>query len=313
MIVDSGKTMDERILQLIGDAQFERDLYEAAMFNLKDQSNKLRFHNFAFAMRELVGHTLKRLAPDDEVKKCIWWQAKAEGVVPQVTRVERCVYATQGGLSNHYVRTKLRLDFSHEFDELRDAVTRLNGYVHITPQVFQLEDADIELLTQQTIEGVAGLMACIQECRAAVGDRLSNAISDATVRQIVGDSLDAIDELATHYSLEEIYVDSHEVTGITSETVHIKVCGSIGVTLQWGSNSDLRRGDGAELDQSFDFTCELICEAENPDPEALEIVEESLMVDTGNWHDHEDEWSDTVADSSQENEPLDAAGIRSDF
>ena len=190
--------MDERILQLIGDAQFERCLYEAAMFNLEDRRNRLRFHNFAFAMRELVGHTLKRLAPDAEVKKCIWWQQKAEGVVPEVTRVERCVYATQGGLSNHYVRTKLRLDFAQEFEELRDAVVRLNGYVHITPEVFLMEEDDIEHLAVETIEAVAGLMACIQECRAAVGDRLSHAINDATVQQIVGESLDAVDELASH-------------------------------------------------------------------------------------------------------------------
>lgn len=305
--------MDERILQLIGDAQFERCLYEAAMFNLEDRRNRLRFHNFAFAMRELVGHTLKRLAPDAEVKKCIWWQQKAEGVVPEVTRVERCVYATQGGLSNHYVRTKLRLDFAEEFEELRDAVVRLNGYVHITPEVFLLEEDDIERLAAETIEAVAGLMACIQECKAAVGDRLSHAINDATVQQIVGESLDAVDELATHYSLEEIYVDSHEVTSITSETVYIRVSGSIGVTLQWGSNSDLRRGDGAELDESFDYTCELKCEAANPNPEALEFVEDSLMVDTGDWHDQEEHWIDSAASSSEDHETLDASGIRSEF
>ncbi|NWL08985.1 hypothetical protein [Pseudomonas hunanensis] len=305
--------MDERILQLIGDAQFERQLYEAAMANLEDRRNKLRFHNFAFAMRELVGHTLKRLAPDAEVQKCIWWQQKAADVVPQVTRIERCIYATQGGLSNHYMRTKLRLDFAQEFAELRNAVVRLNGYVHITPEVFQLEDVDIERLAAETIEAVAGLMGCIQEGRSAVGDRLSRAISDTTVQQIVGDSLDAVDELATHYSLEEIYVDSHEVTSITSDAIHIRVSGSLGVTLQWGSNSDLRRGDGVELDESFDFTCELTCEAANPDPEALDFVQDSLMVDTAEWHDNEDEWIHLAADSSLDDGSLDEADIRSDF
>lgn len=313
MIADVEKNMDERILQLIGDVQFERELYEAAILNLEDRSNKLRFHNFAFAMRELVGHTLNRLSPDAEVRKCIWWKPKAKGVVPQVTRVERCVYATQGGLSNHYVQTKLQLDFAQEFIELRDAVVRLSEYVHITPDVFQLEDDDIEHLSLETIEAVAVLMACIQECRAAVGDRLSSAISDATVQQIVGESLDAVDELATHYSLEQIYVDSHEVTCITSETVHIRVSGSLGVTLQWGSNSDLKRGDGAEMEESFEYTCELTCEAANPDPEALEFVEDSLMVDTGDWHDHEDEWSAPAADPFQDHESLDATDIRSDF
>jgi len=305
--------MDERILQLIGDVQFERELYQAAILNLEDRSNKLRFHNFAFAMRELVGHTLNRLSPDAEVKKCIWWKPKAKGFVPQVTRVERCVYATQGGLSNHYVQTKLHLDFAQEFIELRDAVVRLSEYVHITPDVFQLKDDDIERLSLETIEAVAVLMACIQECRAAVGDSLSSAISDATVQQIVGESLDAVDELATHYSLEQIYVDSHEVTCITSKTVHIRVSGSLGVTLQWGSNSDLKRGDGAEMEESFEYTCELTCEAANPDPEALELVEDSLMVDTGDWHDHEDERTDPAADTLQDHESLDAEDIRSAF
>lgn len=313
MTVAVWKNMDDRILQLIGDAQFERQLYEAARANLEDRGNKLRFHNFAFAMRELVGHTLKRLVPDAEVQKCIWWKQKADDVVPQVTRVERCIYATQGGLSNYYVQKKLRLDFAQEFAELRDAVVRLNGYVHITQEVFQLEDDDIERLVLETIVAVAGLMGCIQDCRTAVGDRLSRAISDTTVQQIVGESLDAVDELATHYSLEEIYVGSHEVTSITSETIHIRVSGSLGVTLQWGSNSDLRRGDGGELDQSLVYTCELTCEAANPDPEALEFVQNSLMVDTAEWSNNKDEWNDSLADSSLDDEPLDAADIRSDF
>lgn len=282
--------MDERILQLLGDSRFERDLYEAAMFNLEDHRNILRYHNFAFAMRELVGHTLARLAPDEDVQKCIWWKKKAKGVVPQVTRIERCVYATQGGLSNHYVKNRLELDFSREHEKLRDAVIRLNGYVHITPEVFQLEEEDVERHAEETIEAVAGLMACILECRAAVADRLSDAISDAAVNQVVSESLDAVDELATHYFLEEVYVDSHEVSHITSKSVHFKVSGTVGVTLQWGSNSDLRNGDGAEMDQSFDFTCELTCETPNPDPVALEFVENSVMVDTSDWYDRDEEW-----------------------
>lgn len=306
--------MDERILQLVGDSRFERDLYEAAMFNLEDHRNKLRFHNFAFAMRELVGHTLARLAPDHEVQQCIWWKKKPDGVVHQVTRVERCVYATQGGLSNHYVEKKLGLDFKREHEELRDAVVRLSAYVHITPEVFQLEDDDIERLAEETIEAVAGLMACIQECREAVADRLSDAISDAAVHQVVGESLDAVDELATHHSLEEVYVDSHEVTHITSTAVHFKVNGTLGVTLQWGSNSDLRNGDGAEMSESFDFTCELTCETPNPDPEALEFVEASVMVNTRHWRDREDEWADQLEDYvSEEQRPPGAEPLTADF
>jgi len=284
--------MDERILQLIGDSQFERDLYEAAYLNLHDRRNKLRFNNFAYAMRELAGHTLARLAPESEVQKCAWWNAKAEGEVHQVTRIERAVYATQGGLSNFYVRKRLGLDFAESHLELRDAIKRLSDYTHIKPEVFGMGNEEIDRLAAETTEAVAGLMASIQKCRAAVAERLSDAISDAAIQQVLGESLDAIDELATHYFVEEVYVDSHQVTGITAEAVHFSANGTIGVTLQWGSNSDVRNGDGLEMGESFGFTCELTCETPNPDPDTLEYVENSLMVDTGDWQTSPDEWED---------------------
>ncbi|MEQ4311738.1 hypothetical protein ABNM01_02390 [Pseudomonas syringae] len=305
--------MDDRILQLIDDSRFERSLYEAAVFNLEDRRNKLRFHNFAFAMRELAGHTLARLAPDEDVKRCIWWKKKPKGTVPQVTRIERCVYATQGGLSNHYVVKKLGLDFSRDYETLRDAVIRLSEYVHITPEVFELSDEDIDRLAQETVDAVGRLMGCIDECRKAIADRLSESITDAAIQQVLGESLDAVDELATHYYVEDVEVDSHDVTGITADAVHIRASGSIGVTLQWGSNSDLRNGDGAEMDQSFGFTCELTCATPNPDPDTLEYVENSVMVDTGDWHSGADDWDDVVSGEDTDDRPSPTDVVHPDF
>ena len=46
---------------------FEKNLLEAAIKNLKDVGNKLRLNNFAYATRELTRHYLKRLAPDADV------------------------------------------------------------------------------------------------------------------------------------------------------------------------------------------------------------------------------------------------------
>ncbi|WP_414863271.1 hypothetical protein [Pseudomonas chlororaphis] len=47
------------------------------MRNLEDKQNKLRFNNFAYAMRELARHVLKRLAPDDKVLKCAWYKTRS--------------------------------------------------------------------------------------------------------------------------------------------------------------------------------------------------------------------------------------------
>lgn len=281
--------MDERILGLIGSTQFELELYEAALTNL-EHPGKLRFNNFAYAMRELAGHTLVRLAPDSEVMQCVWWKKKPEGEVHQVTRIERAVYATQGGLSNFYVTKRLGLDFAQRHTELRDAIKRLSDYTHVTPEVMGMSDEEIDRLVFETTEAVAGLMVCIQECRSAVADKLGDAITDAAIEQVLGESLDAVDELASHYYLEDIDVASHEVTKITADAVHFEARGSIGVTLQWGSNSDVRNGDGLEMPDSFSFTCELTCATPNPEPETLELEENSLLVDTGDWRTQPDEW-----------------------
>lgn len=284
--------MDERILKLIGGSQFERDLYEGAFRNLEDRGNKLRFNNFAYAMRELAGHTLERLAPDSEVMKCIWWKKKSKGVMHQVTRVERAVYATQGGLSNFYIEKRLGLDFAQSHASLRDAVKQLSDYTHIKPAVFGMGDEEIERLALGTTEAVAGLMASIQMCRSAIANRLADAITEVAIQQVLGESLDVVDGLASHYFVEEVYVDSYEVSGITAEAVHFQAKGSIEVTLQWGSNSDVRKGDGLEVDESFGFTCELTCETRSPDFETLEYVEDSVIVDVGDWRKVPDEWED---------------------
>lgn len=285
--------MDSRILELIADNSFELGLYDAAVRNLADINNKLRFNNFAYAMRELSRHILFRLAPDSEVLQCSWYK-NVTNRPHGISRVQRAIYATQGGLSDHYVRNKLNLDPTAAHKALQSAIDGLSRYTHIEMDVFDLAPDVVQQLAQETTEAVAGFAEVIKACRSHVIDGLEDAIQDSAIQEVLDDSLPAIDELATHFSLEEVYVDSSEVTDITHDTIHFQAKGSISVTLQWGSNSDLRNGDGAELDQTFGFTCNLTCPSTSPTPENLEVEEDSVMVDTGSWRDdpRDDEWDD---------------------
>ncbi|MCQ4297706.1 hypothetical protein NAU58_19205 [Pseudomonas stutzeri] len=196
--------MDKRVFELFNDSPFERDLYEAAVRNLADTENKLRFNNFAYAIRELTRHMLHRLAPSDEVRKCVWWKSEIKGMKKKddVTRVERAIYATQGGLSNHYMKKKLDLDFNESHAALRDAIEQLSKYTHIEPAVFGLSDGEVTRLAEETTSAVAGLAMAITDCRSAVADRLSGVIEDAAVQRVLETSLPEVDELATHHFVE---------------------------------------------------------------------------------------------------------------
>ncbi|WP_449393034.1 pPIWI-associating nuclease domain-containing protein [Eoetvoesiella caeni] len=57
--------------------------------------------------------------------------------------------------------------------------------------------------------------------------------------------------------------------------------GSVGVELQWGSNSDVRRGEGAVIRNSYPLTCKFISKVTSP--EGLDVIEDSLCVDTSSW------------------------------
>lgn len=285
--------MNEKIAELIGDNAFELDLYEAAVRNLTDEENKLRFNNFAYAIRELSRHILHRLAPDSEVLQCGWYKNvtnRADGI----SRVQRAIYATQGGLLDDYVRNTLHLDPTAAHKALQTAIDGLSRYTHIELDVFDLAPEEVERLAQETTDAIAGLADAITACRNNVIDGLEDAIQEGAIQEVVGDSLPSVDELATHFSLEDVYVDSSVITDITHDTIHFQVTGSISVILQWGSNSDLRNGDGAELAQDFNFTCSLTCPTAAPVPGELEFVEDSVMVDTGAWRDdpRDEEWDD---------------------
>ncbi|MBO0733107.1 MAG: hypothetical protein J2P49_02055 [Methylocapsa sp.] len=54
-----------------------------------------------------------------------------------------------------------------------------------------------------------------------------------------------LDELAGHHSIEEVYNETMHVVESDADIIHYEARGSVCVQLQWDSNSDFRKGDGA--------------------------------------------------------------------
>lgn len=282
--------MDQRIVNLVSDSEFELGLYQAALRNLSDTGNQLRFNNFAYAMRELSRHFLHRLAPDAEVVKCPWYKniTKEEG---KIARSERAAYAVHGGLSEEYVGETLGLDIDEMNKRLKVAIDGLSRYTHIQEEVFGLPAEQVEALVQQTTECFAGLFVAIERCHNDIVYKLHEAIDDAALEEVLRDTIQAIDELATHHFIDEICVNETSIR-ITHDTVHFSVAGTVGVELQYGSNSDWRNGGGAKIDVAFPFSCQLTCPAAAPSEDTLKMVQGSLVVDTSHWYDSDDEESE---------------------
>ncbi len=261
---------------------FERDLFAASQKNLRDKSNPLRLNNYSYAMRELTRHILHRLAPDKNVLNCDWYKNETDKD-NGITRKQRAYYAVQGGLHDLYVQNTLGLEVEDIHKDLVKAINKLSKFTHIEPKVFGMPDADVDASVNETTEAVNGFLATISDCRRLIIDSLWEKIDSAVIDEALRETILAIDELATHHFIDEVYADKIEIFEINHEFIMFRVNGSIGCELQWGSNSDLRRGDGAVLTQSYPFTCKLISPVY--EPEAIETIEDSLGVDTSSWTD----------------------------
>lgn len=261
---------------------FERKLFAASQKNLADKSNPLRLNNYSYAMRELTRHVLHRLAPDENVINCVWYKNETDKE-NGITRKQRAYYAVQGGLQDSYVKNILGLEVEDIHKDLIKAVNKLSKFTHIEPKVFDLAEGNIEALVNETTEAVYVFLATVSDCRRLIIDSLWEQIDSAIIDETLKETILALDELASHHFIDEVYTDEVEIYEINHEFIMFRAEGSIECELQWGSNSDVRRGDGAVLPQSFPFTCELLSPVYSP--EAVQSVEGSLGVDTSSWHE----------------------------
>ncbi len=261
---------------------FERSLFKASLRNLEDTYNPLRLNNYSYSMRELTRHVLHRLAPDNNVVACCWYKnetSKKHGI----TRKQRAIYAVQGGLTDTYVEKFLGLEVDDIHVMLIRAIKGLNKFTHIEPKIFDLPSEHINNLVTETTEAVYHFLSTVFECRAAIIDKLWERIDSAVIDETLRETIIAIDELASHSYINEVYTGPVTITEIDHKEIKFLAKGVIDCELQWGSNSDVRKGDGAVLTQSFPYQCELGSPVDLP--EEVEVKEDSFGVDTSSWVD----------------------------
>lgn len=272
--------------------EFERRLFDAALANQADAANPLRFNNFAYAVRELTRHVLSRLAPDEKVRNCRWYKEET-GKPLRVSRRQRTVYAVQGGLDDRYVEDDLGLDVHSIHARLRDAIDNLSKYTHVEESTFAIPSVDVDRMTDEMLTALSDLFQVIDKCKHEVAQALEQHVNTEVVDHVLAETVQAIDELATHHSIDEVYTNQVKVEAIDDQFIHIIAHGKIKCELQWGSNSDLMRGDGAVLPQSFPFTCELKSDVETLGDFHPDWA--TLRVDTSSWRDETEPWPEETS------------------
>lgn len=277
--------IDIKELEPLVKGDFQSALLKASFDNLNDKTNKLRLNNFAYSIRELSRHILHSLSPEDEIRKCDWFKNES-GDPKVITRGERIKYAIQGGLTDKFLDKEI-MDIS-TLNKLKkqvvQSITKLSKYTHINDDTFDLDDTEVDTFADEILGSFKEFHTAIKECRESIFRALDSKIDSEFVEHIYESTFDEIDILSTHHNIESYSTSSIHVTALSSGSIEMEVYGSVDVRLQYGSNSDLRRGEGAEMHTSFPFTSSLNAKLNDKLPNS-ELTITNFEVDTDGWYE----------------------------
>ncbi|NKX66973.1 hypothetical protein HEP89_22895 [Labrenzia sp. 5N] len=238
--------------------KFSRNLLAGCLMVAKDQKNPVRLHLAAAGLRELFGHILNADSPDDEVRACAWF--KQEPNTNTVTRRQKAIYSTQGGLSDAFVE-RLGLDVEDFHRVAIRSIEALNKATHVRPDTLVNDEVAINSFVDEALEALEGLLQSFSEGRSAVKEALVDDVYRAMSNALIEQTFDEINILAGKgYEIDPWIDDAEiEVEALRSQVILVRFSGVANVTLHYGP-----KHDAAEIHHDFPFWLRFEAPVEKP-------------------------------------------------
>jgi len=258
-------------------SQFEKELFKASLGNLT-QGGPLCLNNFAYSLRELVRNILQRFSPDTEILKCTWYRPEKGKKKNYITRAMRIKYAIQGGLSDYYLKNILHVDSNSVIKNLLHLVETLSNFTHINEGNFALNPRMTLVKATEYLQILADFSDLMTDCRDKVIENATNNLEDVITNELISETISEIDELATHYYVDEVNIDLISVDQIKSDKIILKIDCTLDCEMQIGSNSDIKNDIGEIFNQSFPVSIKMEVQMIKPLGRYLKLL--SYDVDT---------------------------------
>ena len=262
--------------QSLLETDFENRLFVASLRNYASHGNPLRFHNFAFSMRELVLHVIQRKAPLKKVKEVAWYERESDK--HEVTRRQQLKYCAQSNISDAYLGEAVLEHLNECISEFLDEFRFFNKYTHITEKYFDVSPKSFFQDAKSVIEIAKDSLNQLYDLEAIVVDALEEKVRDAVISTAVSAIPDSLSVLANHVYIDYTEVDEIECTGIDDRFIYVTAQGNVHVTQEYGPKNDL-----CEISECYPFTLRMKSHVENP--EDFTIESEELDVDTSSWYE----------------------------
>lgn len=265
------------------ETDFEKNLFIACLRNYASHGNPLRFHNFAFSIRELITHIINKKAPIKKVMEAPWYVKVSE--TRDVSRKQQLKYCAQLKISNEYLGDIFLDELAESLKEMESGYVFLNKHTHITEKYFTPSPMEFFNSARDVIQTATQILETLDNCRDEVISILRDKIKDAVDDTATSSLPDALSIIANHASINYASMEDYGIESIDDEFINIYASGTVSVTQEYGP-----RGDGLELEEEYPFT--LLMRSHLSSPETFEILSNELDVDTSSWYGEEDDDSE---------------------
>ncbi|MRN56387.1 hypothetical protein [Paenibacillus monticola] len=268
-----------------------------------DFEDDMKYNSFGHKFREMMSKILHRLAPNEAVLACSWYVNEHDN---KPTRRQRLLYAIKSGLEDEFIESELEIDLVPIAKRLGKVISELNKYTHFGDGTFDVNKDVGEAFVSESIDFLLNFFSSIDEIRTQIVESYEALLNKKITEATINDVMQEIDILATHYTVDGNTIDTISVADIDAHNIYISVDGSVDVTHQYGSDGDLRRGDGVEFEKSYPFIINI--QVSVIDPLFIEIETDDIEVDTDKYYDNgsdeeEPDESDYNEESYEPDEP----------
>lgn len=257
-------------------------------FRVFELKSSVSFNYFAMVMREILTRTINSLADNSKIRKAAWFPSYGtHGDDPKkISTKQKLAYIA---LKGHSMDVLFRMfSLEHSIDDLCEMLQQMSNYVHLEKKL----DSD---QTEKELERVIQICVSFFEILDKIQNEIENLIEitqEGISDEVVNSTIQEIDEIATHYYAPDVDIHDIMITDLLDDSkdglrVRVECRGSISAELQYGSDADQGRGDGATFPVSFplDCTVELSYEMEDGELTVMDVEVTSIEVDNSSWFD----------------------------
>ena len=253
---------------------FELQLFDAAINNLKDDTNILSANNFAFSIRELIRNMLERLAPDNEVTDAPWYKPeKNQNGEVVITRRQRIKYAVQKWFLDDFAKDKLHIALDDYFKDFSKNFAELNKYTHITENTFNIAPCDKTMLSLRILGNLLWFINMVNDAQSEIINRTIDLVDKELSKAFLANHLGTI---ALTYGSENnirFLIHDFSISKNSNEILYVKATGYIYVV-------DPLNDDSYEYKEKKPFVSELEVNYKNKEG-VVKIEKGNINIDSG--------------------------------